>query len=100
MRIAVVTVTMGYRHECIPLAAEVIASLAPQALFFRTADDLKTFDASAFDLVMFVNTTGELPLPDRGAFVQWVRDGGAFVGVHSAADTFHAFPEYLEMVGG
>lgn len=53
-----------------------------------------------YDGVVFASTTGELPLPDRDAFIRWVRDGGAFVGIHSASDTLHDYPPYREMLGG
>ena len=49
--------------------------------------------------VIFANTTGDLPLPDKQAFIGWVKSGGGFVGMHSASDTFHHFAPYLEMVG-
>lgn len=45
-------------------------------------------------------TTGELPIPDPQFLIDWVSNGGAFVGVHSATDTFYKFPAYLDMVGG
>jgi type 1 glutamine amidotransferase len=104
-RVAVVTVTMGYRHESIPVAEATIATIAERTgwfvpQFFRTEEDLQHFDATQFDVVMFVNTTGELPLRDRAALLQWVRDGGTFVGVHSASDTFHEWSDYLDMLGG
>src|SRR5579859_1692289 len=44
-----------------------------------------------YDAVIFANTTGDLPLPDKEAFIDWVKSGGGFVGMHSAADTFHGF---------
>lgn len=53
-----------------------------------------------YDAVVFANTTGDLPLPDRDAFVQWVKDGGAFIGIHSASDTLHGHRPYIEMLGG
>ena len=56
---------------------------------------LKTYDA-----VIFANTTGDLPLPDPQAFVDWVKAGHGFVGVHAATDTFHGFRPYTEMIGG
>jgi type 1 glutamine amidotransferase len=55
---------------------------------------LKTYDA-----VIFANTTGDLPLPDKEAFIDWVKAGGGFVGMHSASDTFHHFAPYLDMLG-
>ena len=53
-----------------------------------------------YDGVIFANTTGDLPLPDPQAFVDWVKAGHAFVGMHSASDTFHGFRPFVEMIGG
>ena len=56
--------------------------------------------AEKIDGVIFANTTGELPLPDRDGFIKWIEDGHAFMGMHSASDTFHPFPGYLQMLQG
>lgn len=53
-----------------------------------------------YDGIIFCNTTGDLPLPDREAFVNWVKSGKGFIGMHAAGDTFHGFPAYIEMIGG
>lgn len=53
-----------------------------------------------YDGVIFNNTTGNLPLPDREAFLNWIKSGKAFIGMHAATDTFPGFPEYIEMIGG
>ena len=53
-----------------------------------------------YDGVIFANTTGDIPLPDPQAFVDWVKAGHAFVGMHSASDTFHGFKPFVEMIGG
>jgi uncharacterized protein len=45
------------------------------------------------------NTTGDLPMPDPAAFIEWVKAGGGFVGMHAASDTFHGFAPYIEMLG-
>jgi type 1 glutamine amidotransferase len=58
-------------------------------------ENLKNFDA-----VIFANTTGDLPLPDRQRFIDWVKDGNGFVAMHSGSDTFHGFRPYIEMLGG
>jgi len=52
-----------------------------------------------YDAVVFANTTGDLPLPDRDAFIDWVKSGKGFVGMHAAGDTFHGFKPYLDMLG-
>jgi type 1 glutamine amidotransferase len=66
---------------------ESLAKLSPE--------NLKNFDA-----VIFANTTGDLPLPDKQAFIDWVREGHAFIAMHSGSDTFHGFRPYIEMLGG
>jgi len=53
-----------------------------------------------YDAVIFANTTGDLPLPDNQAFLDWIKSGKGFVGMHSATDTFPGFPGYIEMIGG
>lgn len=52
------------------------------------------------DAVIFANTTGDLPLPDAEGFAKWVADGHAFIGMHSATDTFKSFAPYFEMLQG
>jgi type 1 glutamine amidotransferase len=56
--------------------------------------------AQKIDGVIFANTTGDLPLPDKEGFIQWIEDGHAFMGMHSASDTFHQFKGYGEMLQG
>jgi len=71
----------------LPTVAAALAPMSPANL-------------SRYDGVVFLMTTGDLPLPDRDGFVDWVRQGHAFIGVHAAADTFHGYPAYLDMLGG
>lgn len=66
---------------------ESLAKLSPE--------NLKNFDG-----VIFANTTGDLPLPDKQGFIDWVKDGHAFIAMHSGSDTFHGFRPYIEMLGG
>jgi type 1 glutamine amidotransferase len=53
-----------------------------------------------YDGVIFLSTTGNLPLPDREGFMNWLKSGKAFIGVHSASDTLHEWREYVDMIGG
>ena len=55
-----------------------------------------------YDGVIFANTTGDLPLPDKQAFLDWIKSGKAFIGMHSATDTFRGHTpvdSYVEMIG-
>jgi len=62
--------------------------------------DPKYLTEHKIDLVIFANTTGDLPLPDKEGFIKWVEDGHAFCGMHSASDTFHGFKGYINMLQG
>ena len=56
--------------------------------------------AKGIDAVIFANTTGDLPLPDKEGFIKWVEEGHGFMAVHSASDTFHGFKGYNDMLQG
>ena len=108
VRVVVVTHTAGFRHSSIPVAEAVIAQLGREsglfdAGFCRTADDVRRMltpaalaDVSA---VVFANTTGDIGVPDLDAFAAWVASGRGFAGFHSASDTYHGAPAYLDMLG-
>jgi type 1 glutamine amidotransferase len=66
-----------------------------QSLTKLSPENLKNFDA-----VIFANTTGDLPLPDKQGFINWVKNGHGFIAMHSGSDTFHGFRPYIEMLGG
>ncbi len=108
-KLLVVTVTKGFRHSSIPTAEKVLSELAQKSGAF-TVDYVRTDDEMAqkmtaealrnYDGVMFANTTGDLPLPDKQAFLDWIKSGKGFIATHSGSDTFHGFPPYIEMLGG
>jgi hypothetical protein len=78
-----------------PDRAKIIAALKPILAEKMSPKALKNYD-----LVIFANTTGDLPLPDPQAFLDWIKAGNAFVGMHAATDTFPGFQPYTEMIGG
>jgi type 1 glutamine amidotransferase len=55
---------------------------------------------SHYDGIAFVSTTGDLPIPDPEGFLNWIKAGHAFIGIHAASDTFHHWPGYIDMLGG
>jgi type 1 glutamine amidotransferase len=65
------------------------------ALQKLSPDSLKNYDG-----VIFCSTTGDLPIPDKDGFLNWIKEGHAFIGIHAASDTFHQWPGYLDMLGG
>jgi type 1 glutamine amidotransferase len=104
--ILVVTATAGFRHSSIETAEEVLTELAPrlgcEVQFARDEQAITDAfaDLSRFRVVVFANTTGDLQVGRRQRLLEWIQSGGSFVGIHSASDTWHEWPEYLEMLGG
>src|SRR5947207_3255540 len=47
------------------------------------AEKMSAAALANYDAVIFANTTGDLPLPDEQAFLDWIKSGKAFVGIHS-----------------
>jgi len=111
-RVLVVTVTKGSRHDSIPTAEKVLGELATKSGLFtvdyaRTDEEMATKMTAAalknYAAVVFANTTGDLPMPDKGAFLKRIESGMGFVGVHAATDTFRGhkpLDPYVLMLGG
>jgi type 1 glutamine amidotransferase len=66
----------------------------------KALEKLSPANLKNYDGVIFANTTGDLPLPDKQGFIDWVNSGKAFMGMHSATDTFHGFRPFIDMIGG
>ena len=123
-KILLVTTTLGYRHSSIETAEQVIATLGKSSGAYEVelaavspaahpdgaayqeqvkatlARRLNRDALKRYDGIVFATTIGDFPLPDPEAFIQWVRNGGAFIGIHSASDTLHGYRPYIEMLGG
>lgn len=104
-RVYAVSEARGFVHPSIPDAVAELGRLGRASPRYDViplragAAGLTARRLRSADAVVFANTTGELPLPDRAAFLRFVRDGGGFLGVHAAADTFHSWPGYTRMLG-
>lgn len=103
-KMLVYTRTASFRHDSIPTAIQTIRDLGSTNNFSvdATEDPTAFTDANLaqYKVVAFVSTTGEI-LDDtqQAAFERWVRAGGGFVGVHSAADTEYEWPFYAQLIG-
>ncbi len=117
----------GFRHGKAIEAAKIAFPLMGEktgAFEVVVSDDLSNFEPEkikTFDAIILSNTTGELLMPkgkrkkkdaenqaemvERGkklreSFMNWVKSGGAVVGVHAATDCSYKWKEYGEMIGG
>jgi hypothetical protein len=106
VKVLYLTQSAAFAHPVLPHSEEVLLRLADESDAFdlTVSHDASTLTANTlrqYGAVVFF-TTGELPmnLGQRRALLSYVRAGGAFVGVHSATDTFYDWPGYLDLVGG
>jgi len=102
--LVVYTRTLGFRHDSIPAAVAAVRDLAAhEGLSVLASEDPAAFTTERLrgvKAVVFLETTGEVLDPAGQAALQaYLRGGGGFLGVHSAADTGHAWPWYLDMLG-
>jgi type 1 glutamine amidotransferase len=115
-RILLVTQSAGFKHSTVSRKAHELShtertmqELGVRSGDFRvdcTQDAAKDFTPELlanYDVVAFF-TTGDLPIPEgtREWFLNtWLADEGhAFLGLHAAADTYHDYQPYWDMIGG
>src|SRR5262249_7045318 len=102
-----VTQSKGFRHGVLHESEGILEELGEQNGFdvtitqkaekYITPEKLKDYD-----VIVFYTTGQELPLSDaqKKAFLDWIKSGKFFLGLHSATDTFYKWPDYGQMIGG
>lgn len=101
------TLSAGYHHTSVEYAEPILTQMGATSHAFQvytiskdvnviTKDVLKNYAA-----VMFY-TTGELPFTEeeKSALVDFLQNGGGFIGVHSATDTLYKWDVYDQIIGG
>jgi type 1 glutamine amidotransferase len=102
LRVSLFSKTAGYRHDAIAPAQQALQAIAASS----GLELLATEDAEALiamlpqtDVIVFLFTTGDvLDDAQQRALETFIRAGGGFVGVHSAADTEYDWPFYGELI--
>ena len=105
-KVLYLTHSAGFKHDVLPVSETILKEIGARSGTFEVTatkdcslisrDGLKQYDAVVF------YTTGELPITDeqKAAFLDFIKSGKGFVGIHSATDTFYKWPEYGELIGG
>ena len=102
---AVFSKTATWHHESILEAVTAVRALGGQHHFevFWSEDPKRIFTEEMIAkhaVVIFLLTTGDaLNDEQQAVFERYIRRGGGYVGVHSAADTEHQWPWYNKMLG-
>jgi type 1 glutamine amidotransferase len=113
-RVLFIAQSKGYQHEAISAAMNTLYRLGQESgawdVTLRTDCSALTKkplqweakNLDAYDAVVFY-TDGELDMDDaqKADLLSFIRDDGkGFLGIHSAAITFTAWPEYGRLLGG
>jgi len=104
-RILVFSRTEQFRHASIEPGIQALRALGEQhGIAVDATEDPSRFNAeqlAAYAAVVFLSTTGDvLDEEQQDAFMEYVRGGGGFVGIHSASDTEYDWAWYGRLVGG
>ncbi len=96
--------TEGWRHDSIEPGRETLISLGnAHGVTVETSEDAGVFtgeNLARFDAVVFLNTSGTIfNDKHREAFQGYIRNGGGFVGIHSATVTENEWEWYIKLVG-
>lgn len=103
-KVLVFTKTAGFHHSSIPQGIEAVKQICRENNIKVTVTDNSdsfTKDSLAvYSAVIFLNTTGDvLNNSQQEGFEGYIKSGGGFAGIHSAADTEPDWPWYIRLVG-
>ena len=98
------TKTAGWHHQSILEGVSAVKLLAEKHHFdyewHEDARQINSDNLARFDVIIFLNTTGDILNPEQQQAMQsFIQSGKGFVGVHSASDTEYDWPWYNQLVG-
>lgn len=96
----------GYVHENIQASIEALKKLCKENGYEPETTDLPSVftpeNLGKYHCVVFSNTNNEAfeSEAQKQAFVSYIRNGGGFVGIHSASGSERQWPWFWAMLGG
>ena len=100
----------GFRHGSIPTGIKALRAMGAKTAAFEPTFTLETDEFTVeglkkYDAIIFNNTThvqkAFTEKAQRDAILNFIKDGKAFIGFHSASDGgMNGWNEYTEMIGG
>jgi type 1 glutamine amidotransferase len=105
-KVLYLTHSAGFKHPVLPHSEQVFKEIgsrtgAYEATVTQDCSLISKSGLQPYKAVVFY-TTGELPITDgqKAAFLDFIKSGNGFVGIHSATDTFYKWPEFGDLIGG
>ena len=97
-------VTGGYKHPSIGDGQAMLKTIGMTQGFEVTVatdeSEITPTGLAKYEIVFFMNSTGEiLNAEQRKSYEDWIKNNGAYGGVHSATDTANSWSFYKEMTG-
>ncbi len=103
-QVLVFSKTAGYRHKSIEKGVATLKEMGATHNFevAHTEDSLAfaTGNLKKYQLIIFLSTTMDvLGTEQEEAFKNYINGGGAYLGIHAAADTEYDWPWYGKLCG-
>ena len=97
--------TAGFRHDSIPSGISMMQNIVNAndnwTATFSEDSALFNGDLSQYDIIMLLNTTGDIfNNQQQNAFRNWLEAGGGLLGIHAAVDTESDWPWYHDTLYG
>ncbi|MEO9891394.1 ThuA domain-containing protein [Aurantibacter sp.] len=107
IRVLIYHETGEFRHSSIQAGIAMINEFGDELDWVvadsQTSDVFTSDNLENYDVVLWLNTTGDdiLSKDEESAFESFIQNGGGYVGVHSATDTYRSgtWSWYNELVG-
>ncbi|MGB5418365.1 ThuA domain-containing protein [Algibacter sp.] len=104
INILVFSKTEAFRHKSIPTGIEFLSNMAVKnnwnIHFSEDSDDFNIPNLSKYDVLVFLNTSGNIFSEDQKLALQnYFARGKGFVGIHAASDTEKQWDWFTEMIG-
>ena len=96
----------GFAHSSIPYWQQTLDIMGEKTGAFEVfhSTDMGVFNEASlrsFDVICFNNTTQLKPdKAQQKAIMDFIKGGKGIVGIHAATDSFHDWPEGMQMMGG
>lgn len=104
LNVLVFSKTSAFRHKSIPTGINFLSDMANKnnwkISFSEESNDFTIEKLSLFDVLVFLNTSGDIFSEDqKKALKNYFARGKGFVGIHAASDTEKQWSWFTEMVG-